>query len=279
MPSSVPGPSGALALEAMVSRPPETTVPRSLASTARLYAPEAFLRLRESHVAVIGLGGVGSWAAEALGRSGVGTLTLIDFDHVAESNLNRQVQADTESLGKAKTDALAERLALIAPHTKVHRIDTFLTPENAASIRQCGAHFFIDACDDLPAKEAFILQFSPKERAQALLVCGAAGGKHDPGRVICADLAQSAHDPLLSKLRYGLRKKYGLPRVGRMQVPVVYSAEPMARNRATRPAGSQPGAGSPLACAGYGSTVVVTASMGMQAAAQAIAQITSATGR
>lgn len=263
----------------MVSSPPKHTTPRSLASTARLYTPEAFLRLRESHVAVIGLGGVGSWAAEALGRSGVGTLTLIDFDHVAESNLNRQVQADVESLGKAKTDALAERLARIAPHTQVHRIDAFLTPENASAIRRCGADFFIDACDDLPAKEAFVLQFSPKERAQALLVCGAAGGKRDPGRVVCADLAQTAHDPLLAKLRYGLRKKHGLPRVGRMQVPVVYSAEPMVRSHAPEQSGPGAAAGSPLACAGYGSTVVVTASMGMRAAAQAITQITSGKGR
>ena len=253
------------------------TIPRSLASTARLYPPDAFAALRSGHVAIIGLGGVGSWAAEALGRSGVGQLTLVDFDHVAESNLNRQVQASMQSLGQAKTEALKARLALIAPHTAVRCIDDFLTPDNAAAIRACGADFFIDACDDVAAKTALVLQFSPKYRTRQLIVCGAAGGKRDPSRVVHADLAETSHDPLLAKLRYGLRRSHGLARDGRLSVPVVYSPEAVQRSVADTPGDSgQPAqrAGSALACAGYGSLVMVTAAMGMVAAARAVHWLT-----
>lgn len=272
----------------MISMDQKTSLPRSLASIARLYPANTFARLRRAHIAVIGLGGVGSWAAEALGRSGVGRLTLIDYDHVVESNLNRQVQAGLNTLGKAKTEALAERLAQVAPATELVCIDAFLTPENAAEIRHCGADLFIDACDDLLAKQAFILQFAAKERARQLIVCGAAGGKRDPGRVVVADMAQAAHDPLLSKLRYGLRKGHNFARQGKMRVPVVYSAEPMARGPDSPdavqkappqepPRGSataaQTGPGSALACAGYGSSVMVTATMGLQAAAWAVSQV------
>jgi tRNA threonylcarbamoyladenosine dehydratase len=264
--------------------------PRSLASTAQLYSADAFAQLRRAHIAVIGLGGVGSWAAEALGRSGVGRLTLVDYDHVVQSNLNRQVQAGLNTLGKAKTQALAERLAQIAPATEVACIDAFLTPENAREIRYCGADFFIDACDDLLAKQALILQFAAKERTQQLVVCGAAGGKRDPGRVMVADMAQAVHDPLLSKLRYGLRKGHRFARDGKMQVTVVFSTEPMARGtgslstvpptppqeaRGGSATVARAGPGSALACAGYGSSVMVTATIGLQAAARAVAQITS----
>lgn len=266
----------------------KTSLPRSLASIARLYPPDAFARLRRAHIAVIGLGGVGSWAAEALGRSGVGRLTLIDYDHVTESNLNRQVQAGLNTLGKAKTEALAERLAQVAPATEVACIDAFLTPANAAEIRHCGADFFIDACDDLAAKQSFILQFAARERARQLIVCGAAGGKRDPGRVVVADMAQAVHDPLLSKLRYGLRKGHHFARQGKMQVPVVYSPEPISRGPGSpgavqkkpheealqeRASVVKAGPGSALACSGYGSSVMVTATMGLQAAAWALTHL------
>jgi len=269
-------------------------VSRGLASIARLYPPEAFARLRRAHIAVIGLGGVGSWAAEALGRSGVGRLTLIDYDHVAESNLNRQVQAGLHTLGKAKTQALAERLAQIAPATEVTCIDAFLTPENAREIRYCGADFFIDACDDLLAKQALVVQFAAKERTRQLIVCGAAGGKRDPGRVVVADIAQAVHDPLLSKLRYGLRRRHHFARQGKMQVAVVYSAEPLARSHGSlsavqkalpqealreRAGAVRAGPGSALACAGYGSSVMVTATMGLQAAARAVAEVATGPSR
>nr|UOZ97416.1 tRNA threonylcarbamoyladenosine dehydratase [Cupriavidus sp.] len=176
----------------------------------------------------------------------------------------------------------------MAPATGLVCIDAFLTPENAAEIRHCGADFFIDACDDLLAKQAFILQFAAKERVRQLIVCGAAGGKRDPGRVVVADMAQAAHDPLLSKLRYRLRKGHDFARHGKMRVPVVFSTEPMARSlalparlpKALQQADErQPdravkaGPGSALACAGYGSSVMVTATMGLQAAAWAVTQV------
>ena len=159
----------------------------------------------------------------------------------------------------------------------MHCIDDFLTPDNASAIHACGADFFIDACDDVAAKTALVLQFPAKHRTRQLIVCGAAGGKRDPSRVTHADLAETSHDPLLAKLRYGLRRSHGLPRDGRLSVPVVYSPESVQRPIADERGDSgQPPqrAGSALACAGYGSLVMVTAAMGMVAAARAVHWLT-----
>jgi tRNA A37 threonylcarbamoyladenosine dehydratase len=159
----------------------------------------------------------------------------------------------------------------------VHCIDDFLTPDNAVAIRACGADFFIDACDDVGAKTALVLQFSPKHRVRQLIVCGAAGGKRDPSRVAHADLAETSHDPLLAKLRYGLRRSHGFARDGRLSIPVVYSPESVERPVADRlgvPGQPAQRAGSALACAGYGSLVMVTAAMGMVAATRAVHWLT-----
>lgn len=254
---------------------------RGLASTARLFSAQAFAQIRQAHVVVIGLGGVGSWAAEALARSGVGCLTLVDEDHVAESNLNRQVQATRETLGMAKVEALAARLRLVAPQTEVLCRDMFLTPENSPSlVAQTKAAFYLDACDDPRAKLALILALGSKLSASRLVVCGAAGGKCDPTRVMQADLSVSVQDPLLSRIRYQLRREHGRPRKGSLRVPVVFSSEPMIRpppdpfKTEGGPPRGLPGA--PLACAGYGSMVMVTATMGMVAAAYAIKRLAAA---
>jgi tRNA A37 threonylcarbamoyladenosine dehydratase len=254
-------------------------VPRALASSARLLSEEGFARLRLSTVGVVGLGGVGSWAAEALARSGVGSLVLVDMDHVAESNLNRQVQATHQTLGQAKVQALADRLRAIAPGLSVYPLEDALTPENVSSFLAGGGvsggrwpapQVWIDACDDLRAKEALVLAMPARSRPRSLVVSGGAGGKLDPTRIRVGDLADTKQDPLLSKLRYSLRRQHGFPRAGAMRIRVVSSDEPA---RATE--GCDPSAR--LACAGYGSMVTVTASMGLAAAAEAMRLIT--TGR
>jgi len=271
-------------------------IPRQFASTARLLSQAQFERLRHAHIGVIGLGGVGSWAAEALVRSGVGALTLVDMDHVAESNLNRQVQALHSTLGLEKVVALKNRLLDIAPDCRLQGVDEFLTPENAAQIlsmpfgdRPHQPHpsnpsyqadqrnppdqpysapdVWIDATDDMAAKRAIILVLSAQQRLGDLVVSGGAGGKTDPTRVEAADLSASLQDPLLSNLRYDLRKHHAFPRAGKMKITVVFSRQPTLKSDDCDPAAK-------LACAGYGSMVTVTATMGFVAASLAMQKVT-----
>lgn len=251
---------------------------RRYASTARLFSAEEFARIRAGHVAVVGLGGVGSWAAEALARSGVGALTLIDMDHVAESNLNRQVQALHSTLGVGKGEALASRICDIAPDCKVRVVDEFVTPESfgeitAAVDRPEGAvaiHpvIWLDATDDLRAKKAMILWLQSQKSLSRLIVSGGAGGKTDPTRIEVTDLSETLQDPLLSSLRYDLRKHHGFPRQGRMKITVVFSRQPTIKSEDCDPSAK-------LACAGYGSLVTVTAVMGMVAASEALSRLTT----
>jgi tRNA A37 threonylcarbamoyladenosine dehydratase len=256
-------------------------VPRGLSSIARLYGPQALARLARSHVAVVGLGGVGSWATEALARSGLGQLTLIDSDHVSESNLNRQVQAEASSLGKSKVDALADRLLGIGLPLQINRVDAFLCEESLDQLLGLEPDFWIDACDDREAKQLLIQALPEKRRPLRLLVCGAAGGKTDPSCIRCDDLSKATHDPLLARLRAELRRTLPKKKVSSsLRVPVVYSHEPVRRpvlsggEAITAPSGLSPGGY--LACAGYGSSVAVTASMGMTAAAFAIRSLIKA---
>ena len=242
-------------------------VSRQFSSAARLFSAAQFACLRQAHVGIVGLGGVGSWAAEALVRSGIGAITLIDIDHVAESNLNRQVQALHSTLGMSKCQSLLNRLADISPDCAITSRDDFLGPENAAAILMDQAvDLWIDATDDLAAKRAMILILNGAKRLPHLVMSGGAGGKTDPTRIVLADLSKTIHDPLLSALRYDLRKHHGFPRKGKMKIQVVFSPQPMAQVPDCDPSAR-------LACAGYGSLVTVTASMGMAAAQQAITRL------
>ncbi len=265
----------------------ESAVDRRFASTARLFSAEEFSRIRAGHVAVVGLGGVGSWAAEALARSGVGALTLIDMDHVAESNLNRQVQALHSTLGVAKGEALASRIRDIAPDCQVRVVDEFVTPENfgeiASAVDRHGPSalamtesesglvavtkpLWLDATDDLRAKKAMILWLQSQKSLARLIVSGGAGGKTDPTRIEVTDLSETLQDPLLSTLRYDLRKHHGFPRQGKMKILSVFSRQPTVKSEDCDPSAK-------LACAGYGSLVTVTAVMGMVAASAALDRI------
>ncbi|MEZ5739472.1 MAG: tRNA threonylcarbamoyladenosine dehydratase [Burkholderiaceae bacterium] len=242
--------------------------PRAQAGVARLLGESAQAGLAAAHVAVVGVGGVGSWAAEALCRSGVGALTLIDLDHVAVSNFNRQVQADLDTVGAAKVLALAARFARIAPGCRVTPIEAFIDSDNLQSLLGPPIGVVIDAIDQTRAKAAMIAH--ARTQGQRLVVCGAAGARLDPLRLTSNDLALTRGDALLARVRAILRRDHGFPRTpGHLfGVPVIHSTEQPGPRGTPGQTGGNPG--SPLACAGYGSIVTVTAAMGMAAAAKAI---------
>ncbi len=252
--------------------PDEADLERRFGGLKRLYGAAGYARLRQARVAVVGLGGVGSWAAEALARSGVAGLVLIDLDHVAESNINRQVQALGATLGQAKVLALQQRIADIHPGCEVLAVEAFVEPEHWPSLLPQPVDVLIDACDQVRAKLA-LASWGLAEGVPVVCV-GAAGGKQEPQRVEVAMLADVTHDPLLASLRQRLRKQFRDQHgpganVSMAGLRCVYSREPVAP---PAPACEGPDAmdGS-LNCHGYGSSVTVTATFGMVAAAQAIA--------
>jgi tRNA A37 threonylcarbamoyladenosine dehydratase len=236
-------------------------VDRRFSGLDRIYGVEGAKAIRGAHVVVVGLGGVGSWAAEALARSGVNTLSLIDMDHVSESNINRQIQAHSQTLGMAKITAMQERIALINPQCQVHSIDAFVDTENFQSLLASDVNAVIDACDQVSAKTA-MMQWSRTHPVHFISV-GAAGGKRQTHCINVADLSAVTHDPLLAQVRYRLRKHHGAPKEGKkIGVACVFSTEPVVPPDASCDLQSD---GS-LNCHGYGSVVSVTATFGMCAA-------------
>lgn len=237
----------------------------------RLYGLDGAARIRASHVVVVGVGGVGSWTVEALARSGVGRLTLIDLDHVAESNINRQIHALDDTVGMAKVQAMRQRIAHINPACVVTCIEDFVEPTNWPTILN-GAEVdaVIDACDQIKAKTA-MAAWALKQRVLFITV-GAAGGKRQAHKVDIDDLSNTSHDPLLAKLRYNLRREHGAAREGKkMGVACVFSREAVAPPDASC---AVQGDGS-LNCSGYGSVVSVTATFGQCAAGWVFDQISS----
>lgn len=234
----------------------------------RLYGITGAQRIRAAHVAVVGVGGVGSWAVEALARSGVGRLTLIDLDHVAESNMNRQIQALESTLGQAKVLALRDRVAQINPQCALHCIEAFVEPGNWPALLPEGVDAVIDACDQVRAKTAMAAWAVQHRRT--FITAGAAGGKRQAHLVEIEDLGRVTHDPLLAQLRYRLRREHGAPKgVGRLGVPCVFSREAVQgpdTSCALRGDGT-------LNCSGYGSHVAVTATFGMCAAGWVLNEI------
>ena len=239
---------------------------RRFGGLRRLYGDTGYAAVRAARVCVVGLGGVGSWAVEALARSGVAQLVLIDMDHVAESNINRQVQALGHTAGQHKGGALCERVADIHPGCEVLVVDDFVTPENWPSLLPSPVDVLIDACDQTSAKLALAAWGLG---GNVPVVCvGAAGGKRLAQRVEVEDLADTTHDPLLASLRQRLRKQGAVPRQGRTGLRCVFSREPVAL-----PAQSCDAVDGSLNCHGYGSTVTVTATFGLVAAGEALAQV------
>ena len=243
---------------------------RRFGGLRRLYGNDGYARIRAARIAIIGLGGVGSWAAEALARSGVEALTLIDLDHVAESNINRQVQALGSTLGMAKAQALSERVHDIHPACRVTAIEEFVAGENWPALLSEHVDVVIDACDDPRAK--LVLAACARATGAALVIAGAAGGKRLPQAVAVDDLADVTHDPLLAALRQRLRKEHAAPRSGRLGLTCVYSREPVHRPKAD---GDDCAVDGSLNCHGYGSSVSVTATFGMVAASEALRVLTT----
>jgi tRNA A37 threonylcarbamoyladenosine dehydratase len=257
---------------------------RRFGGVRRLYGERALERFRAAHVCVIGIGGVGSWAAEALARTAIGRLTLIDLDHVAESNINRQLHALTGTLGMAKVRVMTARIREINPDCRVAAIEDFLEPGNLATLLQADFDHVIDCIDGFRIKAALIAHC--RRRRIRLVTVGGAGGQSDPTRVRVADLSRTEHDALLARTRKRLRQDYGFPKnpQRRFDVPCVYSDEqplfPAADGGVCREKPHSAGAG-PLNCAGgMGSSMPVTATFGLVAAAHVLKKLanTTATG-
>jgi tRNA A37 threonylcarbamoyladenosine dehydratase len=252
---------------------------RRFGGIARLYGQPALERFRAAHVCVIGVGGVGSWIVEALARSAIGALTLIDLDNVAESNINRQVQALSSTIGQAKIDALAERIALINPYCKLTLVEDFIAPDNLGQmIGGRGYDYVVDAIDNARAKAALVAYC--RDLGIALITIGGAGGQTDPTRIAVRDLAKTEQEPLLKRVRKLLRTNYGFPRgeKNKFNVDAVFSMEPLLvpeAGAACELDAAQPGI-TGINCAGFGSSVVVTASFGMVAAAHILRKLADA---
>jgi tRNA A37 threonylcarbamoyladenosine dehydratase len=250
---------------------------RRFGGIARLYGAAALERFRGAHVCVIGVGGVGSWVVEALARSAIGRITMIDLDNVAESNINRQVHALSDTIGKAKVTALAERIAQINPFCRVDEIEDFVSDENLDEMVGAGRYdYVIDAIDNVRAKTALIAYC--RERSIRLITIGGAGGQMDPTKIEIRDLSRTEQEPLLAKVRKRLRALHGFPRgtKNKFGIDAVFSTEPLsfpdAGESCELDADDKAGI-TGLNCAGFGSAMVVTASFGLVAAAQVLRKL------
>ncbi len=245
---------------------------RRFGGLERLYGVTGAKKIRQAHVAVVGIGGVGSWAVEALARSGVGKLTLIDFDHIAESNINRQIHALDDTLGLSKVLAMQQRIAHINPQCVVECIDEFVTPENWPTVLHTTVNAVIDACDQIKAKTAMAAW--AMHTNTIYITVGAAGGKREAHKVDIDDLSLTTHDPLLAQLRYRLRREHQAPRNNKkIGISCVFSKESVAPADASCAIeGDTDGS---LNCHGYGSVVSVTATFGQCAAGWVIDKIST----
>ncbi|PJI97288.1 tRNA A37 threonylcarbamoyladenosine dehydratase [Acidovorax sp. 69] len=249
----------------------EASLERRFGGLERLYGVVGAAQIRRAHIVVIGIGGVGSWAAEALARSGVAQITLVDLDHVAESNINRQIHALTETVGQAKVLAMRDRIAQINPVCRVHCIEEFVEPGNWPGLLTEPVDAVIDACDQVKAKVAIAVW--AKTSGVLHITVGAAGGKRQAHKVDVDDLAHTTHDPLLAQVRYQMRKNHRAPREGkRIGVTCVFSREAVAPPDASC---NIEGDGS-LNCHGYGSVVAVTATFGQCAAGWVLDKLATA---
>lgn len=250
---------------------------------ARLYGRDGLDRLRRAHVAVVGIGGVGSWSAEALARSGVGALTLVDLDDICVTNVNRQIHAVSSDLGALKVAAMARRIREINPDCKVHSVDEFFTSANAASLLGRNLDCVLDAIDNVANK--CLLIGGCRERKIPVVTTGGAGGRTDPTRIRIDDLTRVTHDPLVRQVRKTLRREHGFPGDAKSMfgVPCVYSTEPVRYpwSDGTVCETKEPGDDNlRMDCnSGYGSVTHLTGAFGFAAAAEVIKILVDATAR
>jgi tRNA A37 threonylcarbamoyladenosine dehydratase len=256
----------------------EVDFDRRFGGIARLYGAHALERFRTAHICVVGVGGVGSWIVEALARSAIGQLTLIDLDNVAESNINRQIQALSSTVGMAKITALAERIAQINPFCQVNQVEEFVEPENLEQMLGGGKFdYLIDATDSVKAKAAMLAW--ARQHNLPVITIGSAGGKTDAAQISVRDLARTEQEPLLKKVRKIMRAQYGFPRgeKTKFHIDAVFSMEPLkfpeSGEVCTVDGDDRSGGVTGLNCAGFGSAMVVTATFGMVAAGHALRRL------
>lgn len=239
---------------------------------ARLYGEHALRRFQQSCVCVIGIGGVGSWAAEALARSGIGRIILIDMDDICVTNTNRQIHALQGNYGKTKIEAMQQRLLAINPDIIIDARFDFLTPDNLLQHMTPDIDVIIDAIDSVKPKMALI-NYCRRNKRKAITV-GGAGGQLDPTRIAVSDLSTTEQDPLLAKVRRELRTHYGFPKVGKGKfgIEAVFSDEPVKFPAACASDGQS--SAIRLDCSGgLGASTCVTATFGMVAASRALLAI------
>jgi len=244
---------------------------------SRLYGAAALEQFQNSHIAIIGIGGVGSWAAEALVRSGIGEVTLFDLDDICVSNINRQIHALQDTVGQMKVEVMAERLLQINPKLRVHACHQFITPKNVGTLIDERFTYVFDATDSVKAKTSIVSHCS---RNKIKLICsGGAGGQIDPSQIEIADLNKTIQDPLLAKVRNNLRRLHGFSRnpKRKYRVDCVYSTEQLSFDQGDgtvchqKPA-SQSSA--KLDCAsGFGAVTHITATFGFFAASQILKKL------
>lgn len=246
---------------------------RRFAGTKKLYGDTNFTKFENLHAYVIGVGGVGSWVAEGLARTGVGEITLIDMDVLVASNVNRQLPAVDSNFGKSKIEAMAERIHEINPLIRLHLIDDFLTTDNVKELlpnRQTAKQLktleksvvILDCVDDINAKLAIALHC--RFNKLKLVMAGGAGGKTDPTAITVSDLKDTYQDPLLAKVRQKLRQEFGINKdlKDKFGVKCVYSTQPPIVDKSCQAGG--------LHCGGYGSAVAVTSVVGMVMVAESL---------
>jgi len=243
---------------------------------ARLWGQKGLNALRSAHVCIVGIGGVGSWVAEAIARSGVGEITLVDLDDICTSNVNRQLHALDGAIGQPKVDIMAKRIAAINPDCRVHARHAFYNERTSDELLGVDYDLVIDAIDALYKKCHLIV--ACKNKQLPLVVVGSAGGRTDPTLVQTADLSRSFHDPLLQKVRKRLRQKYGFPRNERkkFRIDCVFSPEEMIYPQPDGTVCSEkvPEANLKLDCeSGYGTASFITGTFGFVAAAVAVRRI------
>lgn len=249
---------------------------RRFAGTKKLYGQDNFTKFENLHAYVIGVGGVGSWVAEGLARTGVGEITLIDMDILVASNVNRQLPAMDSNFGKSKIEAMSERIREINPQVQVHLQDTFLTDDNVQYLlpnrqqiflyqQQAKQVIVLDCVDAMNAKLAIALHC--RFNKLKLIVAGGAGGKTDPTKITVSDLKSTYQDPLLAKLRQKLRDK-GINKdlKEKFGIKCVYSTQPPIVDWG----GDKTCQTGSLHCGGYGSAVAVTSVVGMVMVAEAL---------
>ncbi len=252
------------------------TPPRRFTGISKLYGEAGFARVQQAHVCVVGVGGVGSWAVEALARSGVGTLTLIDLDHVAESNINRQLHALDSQLGKAKVQVLVARVHDINPDCQTHAVEAFINLDNQNELIPASCDYIIDCIDHAHTKAALIAWC--RQQKKQIITVGGSGGKLDPTQIQIMDLSRTKQDVLLSKTRKALRQKYEFPRnlKRRFCVPAVVSPEePVSLSEVcdNTPGESLGKPSADLSCSGMGSITHCTATFAFFAVSRVLSHL------